>query len=53
MGGGTSERSKMTERQLEKALAKLESEVREGLRHGFFDYRVRCEIVTVTSDNLC
>ena len=35
----------MIERQLDKALTKLMSEVREGLRHGFFEYHVRCEIV--------
>lgn len=31
--------------QLDKAMAKLISELREGLRHGFFDYRLRCETV--------
>jgi hypothetical protein len=31
--------------QLEKAIAKVVSELREGLRHGFFDYRLRGEIV--------
>lgn len=32
--------------QLEKAIAKVTSELREGLKHGFFDYRLRGEIVS-------
>jgi hypothetical protein len=31
--------------QFEKFLAKLMAEVREGIRHGFFDYRLRGEVV--------
>ena len=30
--------------QLERALMKVTAELREGLKHGFFEYRVRCEI---------
>jgi len=30
--------------QLDKALKKMAAEVREGLRHGFFEYHLRCEI---------
>ncbi len=48
-GVGSSDQnvSRITEgtSQLDKAMVKLMSEVREGLRHGFFDYRLRCEIV--------
>ena len=32
--------------EIEKAEEKLLGEIREGLRHGFFDYSVSCEIVT-------
>jgi hypothetical protein len=31
--------------QFEKFLTKLMAEVREGIRHGFFDYRLRGEVV--------
>jgi hypothetical protein len=31
--------------ELEKAMAKVTSELRDGLKHGFFDYRLRGEIV--------
>ncbi len=31
--------------ELSRALEKLEHEVLDGLRHGFFEYVVRCEIV--------
>jgi hypothetical protein len=29
--------------ELENALTKVEAAIREGLKHGFFEYRVRCE----------
>ena len=32
--------------ELSGALAKLEQEILDGLRHGFFEYGVSCEIVT-------
>ena len=32
--------------ELSGALAKLEQEILDGLRHGFFEYVVSCEIVT-------
>ncbi len=31
--------------QLDKAIAKVISELREGLKHGFFEYRLRGEII--------
>lgn len=31
--------------QLDKAITKLLSELRTGLKHGFFEYRLRCETV--------
>jgi hypothetical protein len=36
----------MQTKQLDEAIAKLLGELREGLRHGFFDYRIRGEIVS-------
>jgi hypothetical protein len=31
--------------EVQRALRKLESEVREGLEHGFFDLSVSCEVI--------
>ena len=31
--------------ELNEALEKLKLEVREGLRHGFFEYTISCEVV--------
>ena len=33
------------EHELQRALRKLESEVREGLGHGFFELSVTCEVI--------
>jgi hypothetical protein len=31
--------------ELERALRRLETEVREGLQHGFFDFSISCEVI--------
>jgi hypothetical protein len=31
--------------ELEQALRRLETEVREGLQHGFFDFSITCEVI--------
>lgn len=31
--------------EMERALRRLESEVREGLVHGFFDFSITCEVI--------
>jgi hypothetical protein len=31
--------------EMERALRRLETEVREGLEHGFFDFSITCEVI--------
>jgi len=39
------DKSHAAECEMERALRRLESEVREGLEHGFFDLSITCEVI--------